>query len=56
MAVVYKHIRKDNNDVFYVGIGQSIERAYSTQNRTLYWHNIVNKVGFKYEIIEDNMG
>jgi len=30
MAVVYLHKRKDNNEVFYIGIGNDIKRALST--------------------------
>jgi hypothetical protein len=50
MSVVYKHIRKDTNEVFYVGIGLTEERASSHYNRTKHWHHIVNKVGYTVEI------
>ena len=53
MAVVYKHIRLDTNEVFYIGIGRNIDRAYSKYNRTKYWHNIVDKVGYVVDIIYD---
>jgi len=43
MACVYKHIRIDTNDVFYIGIGKTLNRAYSKYNRNKYWKNIVNK-------------
>lgn len=49
MAIVYQHIRKDNNQVFYIGIGSSEKRAYCKKSRNNYWHNIVKKYG--YEII-----
>jgi hypothetical protein len=57
MAYVYKHIRLDTNSVFYIGIGttKNYKRAYSTYNRNQYWLNIVNKFGFRVEIIEDNL-
>lgn len=55
MAYIYKHIRKDTNEVFYIGIGKTKRRINSTANRNQYWHNIVNKVGFDFEIIEDNL-
>jgi len=55
MAYTYKHIRKDNNDVFYVGIGKTKKRLYSHSNRNKHWKNIVNKVGYDAEIIEDNL-
>lgn len=55
MAIVYKHIRKDTNEVFYIGIGNDIKRITSLHHRNPLWHNIVNKVGFDYEIIENNL-
>lgn len=55
MACVYKHIRLDNNEVFYIGIGKTKKRPYSTNNRNKYWHNIVNKCRYSIEIINDNI-
>ena len=55
MAIVYKHIRKDTKEVFYVGIGKTIKRAYSSANRNKYWHNIVNKCGYDVEIVKEDL-
>ncbi len=52
--VVYLHRRKDTNEVFYVGIGLK-DRPYDIRGRNNHWRNIVNKVGFNTEIIEDNL-
>lgn len=46
---VYRHIRRDTGEVFYIGKGFK-NRAYSFLNRNPYWHNIVNKCGFDVEI------
>ena len=54
MSVVYKHIRKDTNEVFYIGIG-SIKRAHSTKGRNQYWTNIVNKAGYEVIIISEGL-
>ena len=51
MAIVYQHRRGDTNEVFYIGIGKSRERAYRTSNRNKYWHNTVNKVGYEVDIL-----
>ena len=51
MAIVYIHIRLDNNQVFYVGRGTGIKRMTSKSNRNKYWHSIVNKYGYRTEII-----
>jgi hypothetical protein len=46
MAVVYKHFTKDTNELFYVGIGTNIKRAYSKKQRNSLWQNIINKHGY----------
>lgn len=60
---LYRHIRLDTNQVFYIGIGskrdsinyQKIKteysRAYSKHERSEYWKNIVSKYSYKIEII-----
>lgn len=52
MAIVYQHRRKDNNNVFYVGIGREEQRAYElgSKRRNRYWHRIKNKYGVTVEI------
>ena len=57
MAYVYKHIRLDKNEVFYVGIGkqENYKRAYTLRSRNLYWKNIVNITDYKVEIIHENI-
>jgi hypothetical protein len=55
MAYVYKHIRKDTNEIFYIGIGKAKTRLYSKYSRNQHWKSIVNKAGFYAEIIEDNL-
>jgi hypothetical protein len=55
MAYVYKHIRKDTKEVFYIGIGVRLNRLYSKHSRNNLWKNIVERVGFEYEIIDSNM-
>jgi hypothetical protein len=58
MAYVYRHIRKDNNEVFYVGIGSDNEgkyvRAYS-KDRNGFWHIIKNKTEYIVEIVFDDL-
>jgi hypothetical protein len=52
--VVYLHSRKDNNNVFYVGIG-SLERAYSKAGRNNWWTKIAKKVGFNVHVLCKNL-
>lgn len=59
---LYRHIRCDKNEVFYVGIGTKSNRNYKTfksiyyrahkiTNRNVIWHNIVKKTDYIVEII-----
>ena len=51
MAVVYQHIRKDTNEIFYIGIGNTKKRAYYTSVRNKHWHNIVSKSSYDVDIL-----
>jgi len=55
MAYIYKHFRKDTNEVFYIGIAKTKRRITSHTNRNPHWLHIVNKVGFEFEIIESDL-
>lgn len=55
MAVVYQHIRKDTNQIFYIGIGKTIARSKSKKSRNKHWHHIVDKVGYTIEILHNNI-
>lgn len=55
MAVVYKHIRKDTNEVFYIGIGRTNKRPYNFIKRSLHHKNIVKKAGVEVEIVCENI-
>lgn len=58
---VYRHIRLDKNEPFYVGIGTKVgkyitfnreySRAFSKANRNRYWKFIVEKHGYKVDIL-----
>lgn len=57
MAYVYRHIRLDKNEPFYIGIGSDFKykRAYENRSRNDYWHKIVNKSKFIVEIMIDDI-
>lgn len=55
MAIVYQHKRKDNNEIFYIGISKKYDRAYSKKSRNQYWKNIVNKYDYFVEITHENI-
>jgi hypothetical protein len=54
MAVLYRHIRLDKNEPFYIGIGKNESRAYSKINRNKHWWNIIDK-GYEVEILMNNL-
>ena len=54
MAYLYRHIRLDKNEPFYIGIGKSdsdFNRAHSKNNRNAYWYNIINLSEYRVEIM-----
>lgn len=57
MWYVYKHIRLDKNEPFYIGIGQTscYRRAHSKSKRNKYWKNITNISPYAVEILLDNL-
>jgi hypothetical protein len=56
MAYVYRHIRLDKNEPFYIGIANTdIYRASTKRNRNKIWTCIANKTTFRIEILIDNL-
>jgi hypothetical protein len=57
MAYLYRHIRLDKNEPFYIGIGSdsAYKRAYEKSNRNKYWKNISNKTEYQVEIILEDL-
>lgn len=59
MAYVYRHIRLDKNEPFYIGIGS--DKTYKRANakykgdRNEIWYKIVDKTKFEVEIIFDDV-
>jgi hypothetical protein len=53
-TLVYYHRRKDTNEVFYVGIGNS-ERPYSKNGRSDFWFRIVDKADYDVEIVHTDL-
>lgn len=65
MYYLYRHIRLDKNEIFYIGIGTIVKTNYNIQSletlytrayrkgryRNQYWNNIVNKTDYIVEII-----
>jgi hypothetical protein len=52
--VVYTHRRKDNDSIFYVGMG-NLGRVTDKKNRNTYWNNVVNKYGYYTEVVAERL-
>lgn len=60
MAYVYRHIRLDTMQPFYVGVGKDEKfgrypRAYSFQSRNKHWHSIIKKTEYRVDILMENL-
>lgn len=62
MLYLYRHIRLDKNVPFYIGIGSyrknrsdTLERAYSKNCRSKFWHRVANKTEYRVEIMLENL-
>jgi len=59
MAYVYRHIRLDKNEPFYIGIGSddkgNYTRSNAHKNRNKHWENIVAKTEYRVDILCDDM-
>lgn len=61
MYYVYRHIRLDKNQPFYIGVGtiyhqtgkeqSKFARAYQKNRRNIHWNHIVNKSDYEVEIL-----
>ena len=56
-CVVYRHIRLDKNEPFYIGIGRNEKRAYQKGNkrRSKFWQSITCKTEYRVEILFNNV-
>jgi hypothetical protein len=57
MAYLYRHIRLDTNQPFYVGIGSDIKhsRAYHKKGRSFSWKDIAYNFSYEVEIMLDDL-
>jgi hypothetical protein len=57
MAYLYRHIRLDKNEPFYIGIGSDSKyrRAFEKGRRNKVWNDIVNKTDYEVEILMDGL-
>ena len=54
MPILYRHIRTDKQQVFYIGIGENESRAYDKKGRSRVWKNTASK-GYETEILFEDL-
>jgi len=57
VAYIYKHIRKDKSEPFYIGIGsdKTYYRAHRMDGRNNLWKKIASKTEIEVVIVKDNI-
>ncbi len=56
MAYVYRHIRLDKNEPFYIGIGETKYRHKAVgARRNIIWNRIVSKTDYDVEVLIDDI-
>ena len=55
MAILYRHIRLDKNEVFYVGIGENKKRAYNKRSRSIYWKRVASTSEYEIEFVFEDL-
>lgn len=47
---VYRHVRPDRNEPFYIGVGKTVDRAYQKYGHNNHWNCIVADNNGNYEV------
>jgi len=56
MAYLYRHIRLDKNEPFYIGVATHLKRAYDKSSRkNKIWKSIIAKTDYRVEILFDDL-
>lgn len=55
MSCVYRHVRLDTNQVFYVGVGSNMLRPYHTFGRNSSWYEITGLSRYRVDILLDDL-
>ena len=55
MSIVYAHRRKDNQEIFYIGMGVSEARANKFSGRNKHWKSIEQKYGAYVDVLAKDL-
>jgi len=54
-AIVYLHRRVSDSEVFYVGIGKTVRRAYDSKQRSRFWKAYIGKYPYSVEVLYEGL-
>ena len=55
MSIVYAHRRKDNGDIFYIGMGVCEKRANNFSGRNRYWKSMEQEYGAYVDVLATDL-
>lgn len=55
MPIVYTHMKPKTREIFYIGIGNDVKRAFRNEGRNSHWTRVFNKYGKIVDIISDDI-
>ena len=55
MSIVYAHRRKDNGEIFYIGMGVCEKRANRFSGRNRYWNEVYNECGVEVDVLAKDL-
>lgn len=55
MSLVYAHRRKDNGEIFYIGMGVCEKRANNFSSRNRYWKSVERQYGAYVDVLATNL-
>lgn len=51
MGCLYRHVRADKDEVFYIGISMNTKRPYDKNKRNRHWKHVISKTDYIVEIL-----
>ena len=54
-CILYRHIRLDKNEPFYIGISNNVRRPYNSTLRNNIWKSIASKTEYRVDILFDDL-
>lgn len=55
MSIVYAHRKKDNGEIFYIGMGVCQKRANRLSGRNRYWNEVYNECDVEVDILAKDL-